>query len=48
MLGPAGGPGAGGQETGRSGAVRPGEAPSISYMEGAFVGCSRFHLWFVQ
>ncbi len=39
MLGPGGRPAApGGQATGWPGAVRQGEAPSISYVEGAFVG----------
>ena len=37
MPGPAGGPpGRDGQATGQVGAARPGEVPSISYMEGTF------------
>ena len=42
MFGPGGRPAVpGNQVTGRPGAVRPGEVPSISYMEGTFViyGC---------
>jgi len=36
VYGTSGGPlGSGGQATDRLGAVRPGKAPSISYMEGA-------------